>query len=125
MIKLIPVPSIEQTIENMDIMIIYDFLCVIVSLAWPFGLCYGATLASDAGFSTGYMVYQSDWYNFSNDLIKYMQLIIAKSQREITFNGFKLVGCNMQKFVLVKYIFSFEKKTFNYHICRKKRKKKH
>lgn len=91
----------QQTIGNLDLMIIFDILCVIVSLMWPFGLCYAATMTTTSSLQMAEIIYNANWYNFPHELRKYLPLMIARSQLEISFYGFGIVVCNLKNFVKV------------------------
>lgn len=83
-------------------MILYDILCLMVSLLWPFGLCFAATMATTASSDITKVIYNTEWYNFPHELRKYLPLMMARSQLQISFIGFGIVGCNLPNFVKVK-----------------------
>lgn len=91
-----------QTIGNLDLLIFYDILCLIVSLLWPSGICIAATMATTASLSTAEVIYESDWYTFPMQLRKHLPFMMSRSQLEISFNGYGIIGCDLTKLVKVK-----------------------
>lgn len=96
-----------QTIGNLDILIMYDMMCLFVSLMWPFGLCYASTLVSTASLQISQNIYNMMWYNFPKELRQCLPLMIIRSQHEILFNGFDIVACTLANFLKVEMRFSF------------------
>lgn len=82
--------------------IIFDFLCIIGGLTWPYLFCYFATRTTNRVLTIGNSVYDLDWYEYSADLQKYIILIIARSQKNVHFSGFSVVGCTLVVFGQVR-----------------------
>lgn len=78
--------------------ILYDTLCIVSSLAWPFLFCYFATFATGRISSIGNVVYSSNWYNFPPNTRKYVTLVIARSQQPLYFSGLGLIRCTLELF---------------------------
>lgn len=74
----------------------YGVICIICASAWPFLYCYFATIASDRVLNVGKKTFDSNWYDFPQDLQKYIVLIISRSQKPIYFTGLGLVHCTLE-----------------------------
>lgn len=82
--------------------IIFDFLCIIGGIIWPYLFCYFATRTTKRVLSIGDSVYDMNWYEFPVTLQKYITLIIARSQKEVHFTGFTMVRCTLAVFGQVR-----------------------
>lgn len=65
---------------------------------WPFIMCYFANMATTRIADIGTTAYDSNWFDCSPELRKYIVLIIARSQESINFTGLGLIYCNMEVF---------------------------
>lgn len=90
-----------QATDDLYFMILYNMLCVSSSLTWPFGLCNAATKMTTSCAEMAETIYNTEWYNFPNELQKYLPLVMARSQQELEFKGFGVVMCDLNKFLRV------------------------
>lgn len=102
--------------------IIFDFLCIIGGLVWPYLFCYFATRTTNRVMTIGNSVYDLDWYEYPANLQKYIILIIARSQKDAHFSGFSMVHCTLVAFGQVRnsqkiWIFGLERILFLF-LCR-------
>lgn len=80
---------------------IFGIAVVSCGLMWPFIMCHYGTHATERIQSIDLAVYNADWLHYPPDAQKWIILIMVQSQTDICFNGFNLVGCNLQKFTKV------------------------
>lgn len=87
-------------------LILYDILCVILSLFWPFIMCYSATRATYAMSHIADVVYNDlNWPDLPLDIRGYIKLIMARSQGTLYFTGFAIVRCTLETFLKVSIDF--------------------
>lgn len=96
--------------------IVYDILCFVTSLIWPYFFCYFATFASDRVSSIGNIAYTSNWYEYPQPLRRYIILIVALSQQPIHFSGLGIIRCTLETFGGVSSIkwADFDRKSLNF-----------
>lgn len=80
---------------------IFDVSCFTSALIWPTFFCFYANDTTDNIASIADVVYGSNWYEWPNELSKYTQLIISRSQVPVYFVGFGLVRCTLEVFASV------------------------
>lgn len=85
--------------------LIFDCLCIIGSLIWPYLFCYFATLTTNRIVAIGNAVYDSNWYNYKPMLQKCLILIISRTQKEVHFTGFTMVRCTLAVFGQVLHLY--------------------
>lgn len=78
--------------------ILYNVLCIVSSLMWPYIFGHFATRVTERILSIGDIAYDSNWYEYPGEFRKYIILIIARSHQEIYFTGFNLVVCTLEVF---------------------------
>lgn len=101
-----------QTVSNFNLLILYDILCVIVSLTWPFIMCYSATQATYAMSHIADVVYNdSNWPDLPLDVRGYITLLMARSQVTLYFTGFTIVRCTLETFMRVSIANHFTRKS--------------
>ena len=76
-------------------------LTLLQVLFWPYLFSHLADSSVDRITSIQRSVYNLNWYDFSPGLQKYFILILAQSQRDISFDGFSLVFCTLESFGMV------------------------
>lgn len=107
-----------QSTSNMSLYmcgyLIFDCLCIIGSLIWPYLFCYFATLTTNRIVAIGNAIYDSNWYNYKPQLQKCLILIISRSQKEVHFAGFLMVRCTLAVFgqVWPLFVHAIGMKTF-------------
>lgn len=77
---------------------IFLLLCISSFLIWPFLFCYFANLTIEHIGRIDETSYNSNWYEFPNEIKKYLILIIARSQKPIHFNGLGMFHCTLEAF---------------------------
>lgn len=87
--------------------IIFATVVVSCGLIWPFYLCHYGTHATDHIRSIDLSIYNAKWLHYPPELRKHVILIIAQSRSKIKFNGFNLIGCTLEAFANVRYLFCY------------------
>lgn len=90
--------NFQSTAELSPQFILYDVLCIVSSLMWPYLFCDYATFATHGIASIKNIIYESNWYDYPPQLRKAIILIIAHSQQPFNFVGFNLIRCNLEIF---------------------------
>lgn len=72
--------------------------CIISALLWPFLFCHFANSATDEIARLGFTAYNSNWYDWPNDIRKYIPLVIIRSREPVYFSGLGIVRCTLQVF---------------------------
>lgn len=65
---------------------------------WPAIICYFATYSTNRVSTINEAVYDLNWYDYPQDVRKYILLIMAQAQVPIFFSGFKMVHCTLEIF---------------------------
>lgn len=76
---------------------------LILGLFNSFYLCFSANFVSNAVESIGEIAYDGNWAEYPLICRKYVLLMILRSQRPVYFTGFKIVSCNLETFVRVRF----------------------
>lgn len=81
---------------------LFHIFSVAYSLSWTVFLCYFANFATDQVTAIGNTLYNSNWFEYTIDVQKYVILMIARSQEAIHFTGFNLFPCTLEMLGKVK-----------------------
>lgn len=89
----------KKSAAHFDILVfLFDMSCIISALLWPFLFCHFANSVTDEITRLGFTVYNSNWYDFPNDLQKYIPLVIIRSREPVYFTGLGLIRCTLKVF---------------------------
>lgn len=101
--------KILQTFSELDSILDLSFtvLCIFAGLTWTSLLCYYATMAVHDVKDLGDFVYATNWHKYPPQFRKYFVLIIAQSQRQGYFTGYKLIRCSLEMCSRVNLFFCF------------------
>lgn len=69
-----------------------------VLTSYLFVFCFVGTIITTKCQQIAISTYQSMWYNSSIDHQRYIILILARSQKDFYFHGYKLVICSLMNF---------------------------
>lgn len=108
-----------QTLASVDISILFNIVCLICGLIWPFLLCNSATTANQAMISMNRIAYGGKWYNYPVKWRKHTFLMVTQTQKDKFFSGLSLFRCSLELFAKVsqdniKFQFIFLKLFFSF-----------
>lgn len=75
---------------------------VVLATVWPFCMCYAATSASSGISNIRNHVYNTKWYEYLQNKQKYVILILIRTQKDVYFNGLKIIQCDLNSFTQVR-----------------------
>lgn len=84
----------------------FDICIVIIGLlsctSSPFVYCFFGNMATECYFKMGDCLYESNWYNLSNDFKKYFILMIANMHHPLYYHGSEMIILNLTTFQEVR-----------------------
>lgn len=92
---------IVQTIQHMDLGLVFPAYAAVVGLAELYAYCYIGKHSSDYYLAFGDCLYESNWMSLPNDMQKTFILMIAHSQIPIYYHGYGVVILDLNLFTRV------------------------
>lgn len=66
--------------------------------------CYYSDHLKDDLFEVGEVVYNLQWYKIAHNEREFLPWIIRRSQKPISFSGYRIIDCSLATFMKVKLI---------------------
>lgn len=87
-------------------MFVWHIISIACALVWPALFCYFGSHTSEQVKNLGNIAYESNWYEYPQEIRKHLVMIIARSQAKTLFNGLYFIGCSMEVFGIVSIYFN-------------------
>lgn len=78
--------------------LLFDMSCLLCALFWPALICYYGTFATDRIETVADMGYDTNWYEYPDEVRKHIILIIARGQEHVYFMGYGVVRATLEVF---------------------------
>lgn len=93
--------SIDQNGANLNVDFIFCLNCLVAESFMNFISCYYSDYVCDQFYDMADIAYAVNWYKFSLNEQRYIQLIVLRAQKRFKLTGCKMFVCSMETYLQV------------------------